>query len=663
MTERFQKWSKILNAFVLLIGTAVLLGWLLDVEMLKRPLPHLVAMNPATATAFIFSSLSFFLLTSGSETFLSKNSGATFGKLLAGLVLLIGILKLGGVLFGFDTRIDQIIFSKKLDTNLAGNISNRMAPNSAFCFILTGIGLLLLRFETSKNRMPAHYLALTTALVGLVSVIGYMYRVEAFYGILTYIPMAIHTAVSFMLISLAVLFANPRKGLMKEFTSPYVGSITARRLVPLAVLLPVVLGFLRLLGEWYHLFSTEFGVTILVLGIIISFLLLIRFNAAWLNKKDKAKQEAEEQIALSNNRFITIFNFSPIALCITGIEDGLFMYANDAFCQATGYKKEELVGKKSVELNIISEEERKKIINRIQQSGGHGKDIEIKIRKAEGEMIDAFFSVEKIEIDNKSCFITALVNITDRKKAEEEIKQLNENLEKNLHQLEAVNKELEAFSYSVSHDLRAPLRAINGYAGMIAEDYKTVLDEEGMRLLSVVKYNAKKMGTLIDDLLAFSRLGKKEVQKTNIDMNELAEGALLELNKSLEHKAEVKIGKLHPVQADYALFDQVFINLISNAIKYSSKKEKPVIEIKSEQKNGEVIYSVKDNGVGFNMKYVHKLFGVFQRLHTMEEFEGTGVGLAIVQRIVNKHGGKIWAEAKPNEGAIFYFSVPINQTN
>jgi light-regulated signal transduction histidine kinase (bacteriophytochrome) len=240
-------------------------------------------------------------------------------------------------------------------------------------------------------------------------------------------------------------------------------------------------------------------------------------------------------------------------------------------------------------------------------------------------------------------YMTIRSDITSRKNAEE--------------QLQIVNKELEAFSYSVSHDLRAPLRAVNGYAEMLNEDYGTHLDDEGKRLTENINYYAKKMGTLIDDLLAFSRLGRKEIQVSEIDMNEMVEGVLIEMNKSVTHNAKIKIGKLHKVNADYGLLHQVVFNLISNAIKYSSKKEHPVIEISSNEKNGKIVFSIKDNGVGFNMKYADKLFGVFQRLHSQEEFEGTGVGLAIVQRVIAKHGGKVWAEGSVNEGATFNFSL------
>jgi PAS domain S-box-containing protein len=243
-------------------------------------------------------------------------------------------------------------------------------------------------------------------------------------------------------------------------------------------------------------------------------------------------------------------------------------------------------------------------------------------------------------------------DLTQKKELEDSLKRSNE-------QLEAVNKELEAFSYSISHDLRAPLRAINGYAQIFQEDF-TSIEEEGKRLLSRIQGNAIKMGMLIDDLLAFSRLGRKNIEKSEVNMNELTEGVLSELVKSNDHPATIKMEKLHKVWGDYGLLHQVMFNLVSNAIKYSSKKEKPEITIRSEEQKNEVVFSVKDNGAGFDMRYVDKLFGVFQRLHTMEDFEGTGIGLALVQRIISKHGGRVWAEGKLDQGATFYFSLPKN---
>lgn len=231
-------------------------------------------------------------------------------------------------------------------------------------------------------------------------------------------------------------------------------------------------------------------------------------------------------------------------------------------------------------------------------------------------------------------------------------------IERRTHDLEIANKELEAFSYSVSHDLRAPLRSINGFSGILMEDYGHLLDEEGINTLKSIMRNGTRMGQLIDDLLAFSKLGKQRVAKLNINMTTLAKTVYDDLKKQYGN-SETVISPLPDIKGDSSMLRQVMQNLISNALKYSMKKEKPLVEIGAYRGNGENVYYVKDNGVGFNMQYYDKLFGVFQRLHSATDFEGTGVGLALVHRIIAKHDGRIWAEGKENEGATFYFSLPV----
>lgn len=231
-------------------------------------------------------------------------------------------------------------------------------------------------------------------------------------------------------------------------------------------------------------------------------------------------------------------------------------------------------------------------------------------------------------------------------------------------ELTEMNKELEAFSYSVSHDLRAPLRAIDGYALMLEEDYRDRLDEEAVRYLSVIRGNSKRMGLLIDDLLAFSRLGRQDLAKGELNMNRLVQEVIDEaLLQQGGKAAKIEVGQLPPVKADRALLRQVWVNLISNALKYSGKSPNPSIEVSGRKDGIENVYSVTDNGVGFSMEYVEKLFGVFQRLHRAEEFSGTGVGLAIVQRVVTRHGGRVWAEGAVNKGAKFSFTLPIEEAH
>jgi light-regulated signal transduction histidine kinase (bacteriophytochrome) len=243
------------------------------------------------------------------------------------------------------------------------------------------------------------------------------------------------------------------------------------------------------------------------------------------------------------------------------------------------------------------------------------------------------------------------------------LNEFNQNLEQKVKerttQLESVNKELEAFSYSISHDLRAPLRGIIGFTAILEEDYGNKLDEEAKRITGIIKNNTLKMGHLIDDLLTFSRMGRQDIVKTNIATDLMIEEVMRELVPGNKMKGiSWVIHKVPDVKGDINAMRQVWVNLISNAVKYSGNRDQPVIEIGSFADQGQTVFFVKDNGVGFDEKYKDKLFRVFQRLHSADEFEGTGVGLAIVEKIVSKHGGRVWAEARVDKGATFYFSLP-----
>jgi len=252
--------------------------------------------------------------------------------------------------------------------------------------------------------------------------------------------------------------------------------------------------------------------------------------------------------------------------------------------------------------------------------------------------------------------------LTERVEKVRSLRSLNNDLKRETIKLEDANNELEAFAYSVSHDLRVPLRAIDGFSRIVIEDYENELDEEGVRLLEVVRENTKKMGQLIDDILLLSRAGRQEMKITELNMTSLAKNIYSNFHQDTEGRTVIfTVDDLPKTKGDRVLLTQVLTNLIGNAIKFTQDKNITKIEVGFNTDKDDYIFFVKDNGAGFDMKYYDKLFGLFQRLHTQEEFSGTGVGLSIVQRIISRHGGRVWGEGKVGEGATIYFSLPKNQ--
>ena len=328
---------------------------------------------------------------------------------------------------------------------------------------------------------------------------------------------------------------------------------------------------------------------------------------------------------------------------------------------------------------FFTPDSREKIRLAIEQSKitGNPYDMELKLVSAKGiHKIVRDVGIPEMENGKVVRIKGILQDITEMKQAEAEILKLNEELEHRVKlrtaELEAANRELESFSYSVSHDLRAPIRAIDGFSQIILDEYKDQVDPEIVRYLEIIRKNTENMGNLVNDLLAFSRLGRHALQKTTVNTRNLVKEVVESIQIDTKgRKVDFKVGKLPDCKADYTLLRQVFVNLISNAVKFTRKCENARIEIGYEQcKPTEKVavenlpkycYYVRDNGIGFDMRFYDKLFGVFQRLHKPEEYEGTGVGLAIVKRIIEKHGGEVWAESKLNEGTTFYFVLGENE--
>lgn len=349
-----------------------------------------------------------------------------------------------------------------------------------------------------------------------------------------------------------------------------------------------------------------------------------------------------EQLRESEEKFQKAFESSAAGITIARISDTKFLDVNEAFCRMVGFPKSELIGRTAAELKLVLEmPDREGIIQQLKNEGSI-RDIEMIMRSKTGRRFDVLVSIETIHLHEEPYAINVIYDITRRKEAE--------------RQLELANKELESFSYSVSHDLRSPLRSILGYTHFLNEGYSSVLDAEGNRLLSTITRNGEKMNRLIEELLRFARLSRQEMEKVQVDFNSMLQGVLQVLADSINN-AEIEIKPFPKAVGDPSLLAQVWTNLLNNALKYSAKKEKPMIEVGSFSQDGENVFYIKDNGAGFDMRYAERLFEVFQRMHSPKDFEGTGVGLSIVKRIVTRHGGRVWAEAKVDEGATFYFTL------
>lgn len=519
---------------VALLGGLVVVGWGMDMGILKRVLPGHVSMNPLTAVCFVIAAISLWLQREPLEQSRGASSQMTaqhLPMLTASVIFVVGGLVLLNYWLNGEIPLDQLLFQERLQNDLPAQV-NRMAPNTAYGFILIGLALMLLNVNVRGHR-PSEYFALATMLVALLALMGYVYSVQWFYGVPDYIPMAIHTAIGFLLLSLGVFLARPHEGLMSIVCSDSSGGILARRFIPAMLVVFALIGWLWLEGQRMGLYDLEMGVALhTILNVLIVGTLI------WMLAKSFHMAES------------------------------------------------------------IREESRRKL------------------------------------------------------------DQLNKDLHLRAEQLTAANREIEAFSYSVSHDLRAPLRSISGFAEALEDHMGKDLDEEARDYLGRVRRAAKRMEGLIDDILKLSRLTRVEMKREQVNLSELASGVIKDLEEANpERKAEWKIDPDLIVEGDRRLLEAVLVNLLGNAWKFTSKTECPRIEFGQMEQDGERIFYVRDNGAGFDMRYADKLFGAFQRLHGINEFPGNGIGLATVARIVARHGGHIWAEGKENEGAVFYFKL------
>jgi PAS domain S-box-containing protein len=401
-------------------------------------------------------------------------------------------------------------------------------------------------------------------------------------------------------------------------------------------------------------------------GLVLAHDVTARFKAEEELRQLNAELEARVRdrthaLASSEERFRALAQTANDAI-FSADHRGVVVYANQAAERIFGYPASLIVGQPiTLLMPARFRDAHRAGLARYLATGEArvvGRTVELVGQRQDGSEFPVELSLASRSTPAGPSFTGIIRDISERKRIGEQMARDAEAVTRANAELETVNKELESFSYSVSHDLRAPLRAIHGFARILLEDHGTKLDPEATRLLTVIDDNTKRMGQLIDDLLSFSRLGRKELESSRVDMTELVRNVADDIRRTAgDRPLEIAIGPLPPARGDRDMLRQAITNLLDNAAKFTRRREPGRIEVGHRADGPETIYFVKDNGAGFDQRYAGKLFGVFQRLHRADEFEGTGVGLAIVQRIVQRHGGRVWAEGQPDAGATFFFTL------
>ena len=500
--DRFQRFARTTGVCVAVAGAVVLAGRLLDFPLPSRPVPG-ASMTSTLAVTFVLAGASLWLMAVSRVSWLAL--------LLAGIWGSIALATIGR------------------------HLSRGLPPTAELCFVTLAAAVVA---STRRSTLwVTHLLATAVALTAAVGCLAYLYNVRELYGLSAYATVAPHTAFLLMLLAAGFLFARPQAGFMAVLVSDGLGGTMARRLLPVAVLAPILIAALRQSGQQLGLYQTDFGVSVFVLSMIVVLSVVILRNARHLIRLESERRAAMEEVRALNE-------------------------------------------------------------------------------------------------------------------------ELNARVVERTTQLEMANRELEAFSYSVSHDLRAPLRHIDGFSKILLDEHAAALEPRAQRYLTLIRNGASTMGQMIDDLLQMARVDRREMVLTDTDLNEVVRDTVEDLRDDLgERTIEWQIEPLPVVSCDPGLMKLVFANLLSNAVKYTRNRERAHIRVARYGDEEPPVVLIADNGAGFDQRYADKLFGVFQRLHRTEDFEGTGIGLATVQRIVQKHGGRVWAEAEVDHGATFYFTL------
>lgn len=622
--SQIKKYIQLIGWILALIAILVIIGWIFDIILFKSLLPNLTPMNPLTALTFIVGG--YWLIQFNEKQY--KRSSA----LSALFILFVGTIHFLSYLLEIDSiRFDDLIFQNKIENSL---INSHMAPISTVLFVFSGITMLSAQSKRKWLVWIHQTMSIATFIIAYASTLGYIYGSDSAYVVEGVSTIALSTAILFLLMSIGLFLSNVSQGLPKLFVSMLEGSVLFRRGIIFILIFTSLLGYLRIKGELLGLYSTERGAELFTVVLTITGFVAVYFYALILNNKQKRSIQLERQLKQNELKFRTLV--SSLREGVASIDyEGRILYCNPSYCKILGYKEEELIGKVVVDM-IIPIERRKEFYERLESRKlGISENYQTEIIKKTGEKITIEIKSNTLS-DYENNGVAYVVSIND---ITEEIRQL---------------EDIKAFSSSAAHDLNNPINKIMTVVDLVDP---STLNEENREFLQMVKTTVLNMKVLTQDLLTFSRLGKQPLEKAEVNLNSVVE-EVIKQQKPFDFKGTIQLNPLQNAFGNEAALKQLFNNLISNAFKYSSKKENPAIEIGSYQKENQVFYYVKDNGVGLNAEQMKTLFTPFKRYHS--KFEGNGLGLAIVKRIIDKHGGTIFAESDTDKGLTFHFTLSHN---
>ena len=749
-------WAMLAAAVPMVLSSLALLGWALGIPALKSLVPGLKALNPVSALCLLLNGLSLALQHAGPP----PRPWRRVAQVCACLAALVGLLVLCRSLFHWSLPIDQLLFPARLG-------DNRMSPNGALTYLLLGLALLLLDVETRRGFRPAQVLALLSGLIGLLALIGYAYGVPSLYAVPSFISVSLFSAVTSFLLSWGLLLARPTGGMMKILASDTAGGIMARRLVPAALIIPLLLGWLRLSAQRSGLLTLETALTLHVLAMVVLFAAVIWWAARALHDTDLRGRDAARRSAIAQ---LEVLNHQRTedALRVNGTRLEALLKLNQmtqaSEQEITDFALEEAVRQTTSEIGylaFLNEDESvltmhswsksamkqcaiidKPILYSVVDTGLWGEAVRqrrpvltndypapnpLKRGHPEGHvpvlrhmnlpLFDGESIVLVAGVGNKSAayddddvlrltlLMQALWKLLVRKRAAQALHQAHAELETRVHErtreLEQTNKslqdeiaerkraeetirhyaeelrrsnqDLEQFAYVASHDLQEPLRKIHSFGDLLQQEVGDQLSGDAADYLARMGKATERMHDLINDLLTFARVTTRGRAPAPVDLNEIATQVVSDLEARLaETGGRIEVGPLPTVEADPTQMRQLLQNLLGNALKFHQADAPPLVRVyappleKAGPRRGVASRApdrcrivVADNGIGFDEKYSDHIFGLFQRLHDRTQYEGSGIGLAVCRRIVERHGGTLDVTSHEGQGSTFTVTLPL----